>query len=495
MKHLLFLVAFFALSTASFSQSMLHDRYTVSGGLLGAVNYSGLRIAGDNPDNIRFGYEFGWSAGAWVNLPIGHALSIEPQVMYSLYDYEDLEADVLLPNGRISYISIPVLLKLHVIDDLAFSVGPQFDILHKLHRVPSPRVKDDFESTSLGLSLGIELFPREVISIYGRYTHGLSDLDARDPGDDLEYYNSNFQFGFKLRLFGDVIPADSDADGIPDKDDACPLVSGLASFQGCPDTDGDGITDADDKCPAIAGISKYDGCPIPDTDKDGVNDEVDKCINVVGVVKYNGCPIPDTDGDTVNDEMDKCPTVAGLAKYDGCPIPDTDKDGVNDENDKCPTVAGLAQFDGCPNPDRDNDGVPDDKDLCPDFKGPASNDGCPIVENAVFNAKMIQFVTGKADLTAKAKNDLKEGAKLINSADFKDFKIEVRGHTDNVGSDESNHKLSHRRADAVVAELIKNGVAASRLTAIGFGEEVPIATNETADGRTLNRRVELRPRQ
>ncbi|MDQ3016698.1 MAG: OmpA family protein [Bacteroidota bacterium] len=495
MKNLLLVASFIAFSISAFAQPMAHDRYTVSGGLLGAINFSSFRISGDNPDNIRFGYRPGWSAGAWLNLPLGHALSLEPQVMYSLYDYEDSESAVLLSRGKASYISVPVLLKIHPHESFAITLGPQFDFLHKLYRPQIGALKEDFESTSIGVSAGLELFPHEVIALYGRYTYGVSNLDAREPAGDLEYFNSNFQVGFKLRLFGKVIPADTDGDGISDKDDACPTVSGLASFQGCPDTDGDGITDASDKCPSIAGIFKYDGCPIPDTDKDGVNDEIDKCINVVGTAKYMGCPVPDTDGDGVNDENDKCISVAGLEKYMGCPIPDTDGDGVNDEMDKCPTVAGLATNDGCPNPDRDNDGVPDAKDFCPDIKGPASNDGCPVVENAVFNARMINFVSGKADLTARAKVDIKEGAKLLNSGDFKNLKVEIQGHTDNVGSTEYNHKLSHRRAESVRAELIKNGVDADRLTGVGFGEESPIATNDTADGKALNRRVVLKARQ
>ncbi|MEO6683490.1 MAG: OmpA family protein [Ginsengibacter sp.] len=86
------------------------------------------------------------------------------------------------------------------------------------------------------------------------------------------------------------------------------------------DRDGDGIPDADDKCPDVPGVAKYGGCPIPDTDGDGINDEEDKCPNVPGVARYQGCPIPDTDGDGVNDEIDKCPNEAGPASNFGCPV-------------------------------------------------------------------------------------------------------------------------------------------------------------------------------
>ena len=101
--------------------------------------------------------------------------------------------------------------------------------------------------------------------------------------------------------------ADKDGDGIPDRQDNCPDLAGLAITNGCPDKDGDGIADKEDKCPDQAGTAKNKGCPIPDSDKDGVNDQDDKCPGIAGVARYQGCPIPDTDKDGINDELDKCP--------------------------------------------------------------------------------------------------------------------------------------------------------------------------------------------
>jgi len=76
-----------------------------------------------------------------------------------------------------------------------------------------------------------------------------------------------------------------------------------------------------------------------------------------------------------------------------------------------------------------------------------------------------------------------------------EVKVEVAGHTDSVNSDAYNLRLSQRRAEAVRAYLIKQGVAADRLTAKGYGEANPVADNKTADGRYQNRRVELIPQQ
>ncbi|MCA0382739.1 MAG: OmpA family protein [Bacteroidetes bacterium] len=225
------------------------------------------------------------------------------------------------------------------------------------------------------------------------------------------------------------------------------------------DTDGDGVADNVDKCPTVKGLAKYQGCPIPDTDKDGINDEEDKCPSVAGIARYQGCPIPDTDKDGINDEEDKCPSVPGIARYQGCPIPDTDADGVNDEEDKCPTVAGIV-----------------------------ANYGCPEIK---FTPENITFGTGSATLTAKGVKELKENVlpaiKAIGSNP-----IQIQGHTDNTGSAKTNMSLSKRRADAVKAWLVKNGIPATQLTTAGFGADQPIADNKTNAGRLKNRRVDFK---
>lgn len=73
------------------------------------------------------------------------------------------------------------------------------------------------------------------------------------------------------------------------------------------------------------------------------------------------------------------------------------------------------------------------------------------------------------------------------------IKIKVQGHTDSIGSEQYNLDLSPKRADAVRDYLIKRGVGADRLIAKGLGESVPIATNDTPEGRAENRRVEFKP--
>lgn len=235
--------------------------------------------------------------------------------------------------------------------------------------------------------------------------------------------------------------------------------------------------------------------PPVDTDGDGITDDKDKCPTVKGVAKYEGCPVPDTDKDGINDEEDKCPTVFGLAKYQGCPVPDTDKDGINDEEDKCPTVAGVARYQGCPIPDTDGDGVNDEEDKCPNLAGPKENQGCPVISEEVRSkvdvaANNILFVTGSAKLQAKSYKGLNDVIKIMQ--ENPEMELAIDGHTDNVGTDERNQKLSDDRAAAVKAYFISKGIAESRITSAGHGETMPIADNKTASGRTKNRRVEMK---
>jgi hypothetical protein len=327
-----------------YSQNIVKEHYTVSGGVLGAANFSKFKISDNHTGNIDYDTRVGWSAGAWVNFPLSKAFSIEPQLMYSAYKYKtNSTTPLLITDGTINYFSIPLLLKFHVGDNFAITAGPQVDIVSSVEDANDNNLqKDNFNTTSLSAFGGLELFPHGRVTIFGRYIHGLSNMNEDETANALEYKNRNIQAGLKLKLFGKKVPADSDGDGVSDPNDKCPNVFGYARYEGCPipDTDGDGINDEEDKCPGQAGTAKYNGCPIPDSDGDGINDELDKCPNQAGTAKYNGCPVPDSDGDGINDELDKCPNQAGPANRDGCPVTDRDNDGINDDVDKCPDVAG-----------------------------------------------------------------------------------------------------------------------------------------------------------
>lgn len=288
----------------------------------------------------------------------------------------------------------------------------------------------------------------------------------------LDHHNTHVHFGINL-IFGRPL-RDRDKDKVPDVRDDCPDVPGLIDLKGCPDRDHDGIADYLDRCPDIPGLKQFNGCP-------------------------------DSDNDGVVDSLDNCPTTPGLIEFLGCP--DTDGDSIPDPEDSCVTVKGQRIFNGCP--DTDNDGVMDSQDSCVLVPGPTSNNGCPIIkkevivpkepvkavltvqEQEVINKvfKNLEFETGKAVIRSSSFSSLDELAALMKKKPT--FRLLIEGHTDNVGSDASNLKLSQRRAEAVKKYLSDKGIDAARIVSKGYGEMSPVADNKTAEGRQRNRRVEF----
>lgn len=107
----------------------------------------------------------------------------------------------------------------------------------------------------------------------------------------------------------------------------------------------------------------------------------------------------------------------------------------------------------------------------------------------IISMSDILFDVGKASLTPDLKTSLAKIAGILLV--YKDPKIVVEGHTDNVGSEELNQKLSEDRAGNVLNFMVEQGVAAERLTSVGYAFHKPIADNATKEGRAKNRRVDL----
>ena len=101
----------------------------------------------------------------------------------------------------------------------------------------------------------------------------------------------------------------------------------------------------------------------------------------------------------------------------------------------------------------------------------------------------ILFDTGASSLKPAAQHDLGEFARILK--EYPDTNLTIQGHTDSVGGDAMNRKLSQERADAVTSYLSQAGVARARLVSQGMGESQPTAVNTTEDGRAKNRRVEI----
>lgn len=189
------------------------------------------------------------------------------------------------------------------------------------------------------------------------------------------------------------------------------------------------------------------------------------------------CELIDSDGDGVYDYRDKCPdTPAGRqVNEDGCEL-DTDGDGIVDGDDKCPTVYAKTP-DGCP--------IAEAPQAEPAPLAPAAP--------AKLVLEDVNFDYDKATLRPEAHATLDQAAESLKA--WGDGKVEVAGHTDSRGSERYNMSLSLRRANAVRDYLIGKGIAADRLITKAYGESQPVADNDTEEGRSKNRRVELAPQE
>lgn len=301
------LVATLMVAMTSMAQTTKTGKPGISGGLLGALNYTQFRT---NTSNIDYKNDLGWAAGLYLNIPLSTKWSLEAQGQWSTlkYNVKSQVGTIKQFAGTMQYQSYPILLKYQTSKNFALLGGVQVDFLNTIKNdAGGGYYKRNFIANSNAATVGFELFPTKTVQIYGRYIYGLSDMkyDQNPNVGKLghKFYNDGFQFGVKVKLFG--------------KKAVPPVVPVVAAAP--VDTDSDGVVDSLDKCPTVPGLAKYQGCPVPDTDKDGINDEQDKCPTVPGLAKYAGCPIPDTDGDGVNDEQDKCPNEAGVASNYGCP--------------------------------------------------------------------------------------------------------------------------------------------------------------------------------
>lgn len=159
---------------------------------------------------------------------------------------------------------------------------------------------------------------------------------------------------------------------------------------------------------------------------------------------------------------------------------DSDSDGVSDYFDKCVSTPTTEKVDGagCPLPKFETIIKEQPKVII-------TEEDKRIVKEAFEN---LEFDLGKAIIRSKSYSPLDRVAELLVK---KNFSLKISGHTDNVGSESANLKLSKDRAESVKAYLVSKGANPSRIEATGYGETQPIASNKTETGRQKNRRVEF----
>lgn len=204
----------------------------------------------------------------------------------------------------------------------------------------------------------------------------------------------------------------------------------------------------------------------------------------------------DSDGDGVANGQDQCPgtTAGAMVDSSGCE-PDADMDSVADARDACPNTPRGAEVNsrGC-EIDSDNDGVVNSADQCPNTTAGADVDatGCEGITETIQTFEIeVQFPTNSSVIGDTYDDEIRRVADFLK--ENPGTSVEIAGHSDSRGAADYNQSLSQRRAEAVATRLTDAlGVDADRVSAMGYGEEQPVASNDTAAGRAENRRVEAR---
>jgi OOP family OmpA-OmpF porin len=355
-----------------------------------------------------------------------------------------------LPRGQVKMRHLGVDLRYHPVPGRR--INPYVAAgWTELRLVPDEGVNGDYNGWEVGAGVTMSFtdgpYHRISLRVDGRDV--MAKFDPPLPSDGAYHHNFMITAGLQIEI-GDDWHRDTDRDGVIDRADDCP------------DTDRRMVVDAR-------------GCPI-DSDGDGVFDGIDACAMTPtgAVIDSLGCPI-DTDGDGVFDGLDQCEDTPAGAVIDttGCPL-DSDVDQVFDGLDQCPdTPAGVRV----------------DADGCPSVESPQEQE---LYDNGTLTFDSVQFESNKAELKPQSFPALD----LIGSILVKwpRLKIEIGGYTDSRGQEEKNRQLSQERADAVRTYLLDkfDNVHPDQLTAVGYGPDNPVASNDTEEGRQQNRRVEFK---
>ncbi|MCP5061015.1 MAG: OmpA family protein [Ignavibacteriae bacterium] len=507
-KKYLILTLLFTVLFSSFSFAQFND-YTVKGGI------QGLGILPDTDfanDDIKASY----LGRALVRIKLAYIMDVEVGAGYGMVAGDDPS-----PNGDFWESSImPVDLRLLFSPFNAALVNPYFyaggglliwEVLDK-PIYASPAVSEESGTdffVPVGGGFEVKLSNGLLLDLTAGYTFAYTD--------DLNYYNNidsdskgandgYWAFGLGLIYSGVSGSSDTDSDGLtldqekelgtdPDLADSDndKISDGLElnQYNTNPleaDSDGDGLDD-------YAEVREYKTNPnLKDTDEDKLNDGDE--IN-----QYKTDPLRnDTDFDGLRDNVELNQTKTNPSKAD------SDKDGLNDGEE-------IERHKSDPNNwDTDGDGLSDGdevlnyntKPTMADTDGGSESDKTEIdrgtnplnpSDDIILDVSSpivldgITFATGSAELTPESEKML---LKVLNTLNVNsDLKVEIRGYTDSQGKASSNLQLSQRRANSVRYWIVSKGITPNRVAARGYGEQDPIANNNTKVGRRLNRRIEF----
>ncbi len=337
-------------------------------------------------------------------------------------------------------------------------------------------------SIPFGVGTEIKLADEVALDLTLGYTFSFTD--------NLNYYSIKgtndgyINLGLGLSFSGESLNSDRDKDGLNKRDELA-----FSTDPNNPDTDGDGLNDGDE-------VHKYFTNPTKvDTDGDSLSDYDE-------LMKYKTNPLNiDTDGDGLN-EGDE------ILKYKTDPLnTDTDGDGLKDGEEVTMFKTNPTKI------DTDGDGLTDGEEVMKyktdplkvDTDSGTVNDGVEVKRGSnpldpkddvpilavekELTFDFVHFGFNNSALSKTAKKILDNAYEVLSK--YAEAKITLAGHTDSIGSENYNMKLSVKRANVVQKYLVKKGLNKDLITVQGFGELKPFAPNKTVKDRTKNRRTEI----
>ncbi len=334
------------------------------------------------------------------------------------------------------------------------------------------RQETETSSLTLPLGIGVTWTLSERFDFFAEFMKTLTFSDALDTwvSEDNDNYNQ-INFGLTLYL-GDrpramqpeapvrEVPKDTDGDGLLDTDE----VSIYNTDPNNRDTDGDGLNDGDE-------VNRYKTDPtLRDTD-------YDRLLDGEEVQTHKTDPLlkdTDSDGCSDGDEVLDMKTNALVADTDGDGLSDCDERNVYRTN---PLVK-----------DTDDDSADDGKEVR-DGTNPLVADILRMTESGEIVLEGINFETNSARITPDSETTLTKALNTLRTNP--ELRVEIQGHTDDVGNNSANQRLSEARSNSVRDYLVQRGIDAGRMTTRGYGEERPLVPNDSAENRTKNRRIQF----
>jgi outer membrane protein OmpA-like peptidoglycan-associated protein len=442
-----------------------------SAGLL--IGYEELTATQDPPLISPYGYlklhAIPASFVGWIHFAPGKPVNPYLYAGIGAMYYKRSSGAISIPDGKlIPTIHIPLGIGLEVYpsSNISLIVDAGYRIMDAYTDALKLSKTDGYATVKAGVNIYI-----------GRSDLGDADKDGLTNGDEKAFGTNpdnpdsdgdGLNDGDEVHKFKtDPLKVDSDGDGLNDGDEVRKYHTDPTKA----DTDGDGLSDGDE-------VLKYHTDPLKiDTDGDGLSDGDE-------VIKYKSDPLKvDTDGDKLSD-YDEVQTY----RTDPTKV-DTDTDGLSDYDEVTKYKTNPLKS------DTDGGGMSDGEEVKRgtnplDPKDDVLKETIVLEKGKTVILKGVNFEFNKATLTMDSENTLEMAYNALVAQP--DIKVLIVGHTDAVGSDAYNKKLSFRRAETVKNWMVAKGISARRMSVAGKGEIEPIDSNETDDGRANNRRIEFR---